>query len=214
MDHGTGLPRARPRHFSMLRDFHLADVFTLANACCGTASVFATLRWVVSGDPGMLSLAFGLLPFALVFDVLDGRVARWRQEVSTLGQELDSLSDAVSFGVAPAVLAFALGMQGALDAAALVFFVACGISRLARYNATAAQLSDERGKVRYFEGTPIPTSLALVLVLYLLHRAGRTGAALPFGRAEVLGMGLHPVVLMFFASGCAMISKTLRIPKP
>lgn len=198
----------------MIRDFQLADLFTLANAVCGMGSVLAVLRWLVTRDAGMLSLAFALLPFALLFDFLDGRIARWRQKVSMLGQELDSLADAVSFGVAPAVLAFALGMQGSLDAAALVYFVACGISRLARYNATAAQLSDGRGKVRYFEGTPIPTSLALVLVMYLMHRAGRTGAALPFGRVEVLGLGLHPVVLMFVASGSAMISKTLRIPKP
>lgn len=206
--------RPRPRHFSMLRDFQLADLFTLANAICGMASVLSTMRWLVTRDPGALSTAFGLLPFALLFDVLDGRIARWRQKVSMLGQELDSLADSVSFGVAPAVLAFALGMQGSLDGAVLVYFVACGISRLARYNATAAQLSDDRGKVRYFEGTPIPTSLALVLVMYGLHRAGRTGEALPGGAVVVLGMVLHPIALMFFASGCAMISKTLRIPKP
>lgn len=198
----------------MLRDFQLADLFTLSNAFCGMGSVLATLRWLVTHDGRILGVAFGLLPFALLFDVLDGRIARWRQKVSMLGQELDSLADSVSFGVAPAVLAFALGMQGVLDAAVLVFFVACGISRLARYNATAAQLSDARGKVKYFEGTPIPTSLALVLVMYLLVKNGRVGDALPFGSIEVLGMVLHPIALMFFASGCAMISKTLRIPKP
>lgn len=204
----------RPRHFSMVRDFQLADLLTLCNGFCGMGAVLATMRWLTLPDSAGLSLAFGLLPLALVFDVLDGRVARWRQRSSALGQELDSLADLVSFGVAPASIAFALGMRGGLDALALIYFVACGIARLARYNATAATLSDESGKVRYFEGTPIPTSLALVLVMHLLHRAGRTGDALPFGAIELATLTLHPLSLMFVASGSAMISKTLRIPKP
>ncbi len=131
-----------------------------------------------------------------------------------LGQELDSLADAVSFGVAPAALAFAVGMRGGWDAAVLLYFVGCGISRLARYNATASTLSDDSGKVKYFEGTPIPTSLALVLVLAILFWKGLTGDALPFGVWDLGPFQLHPLSLMYFASGSAMISKTLRIPKP
>ena len=130
-----------------------------------------------------------------------------------LGQELDSLADLVSFGVAPAALAFGLGMRGGWDAIALVYFVACGISRLARYNATAAQLAGEGGKVKYYEGTPIPTSLALVMVLAFFFWRGHTGDALPFGVWNVGPVQLHPLVLMYLASGSAMISKTLRIPK-
>ena len=84
-----------------------------------------------------------------------------------------------------AVLAFGLGMQSSLDAVVLVYFVACGISRLARYNATAAALSDDSGKVRYFEGTPIPSSLALVLVL--IHGYGDAdGGALPGMAADAI----------------------------
>src|SRR5213076_75126 len=100
-----------------------------------------------------------------IFDVLDGRIARARHQHSALGRERDSLSDIISFGVAPAALAFAAGMQGGWDAAALIYFVCCGVSRLARYNVTAEQLSGESGKVRYFEGTPIPTSVLLTGVL-------------------------------------------------
>jgi CDP-diacylglycerol--serine O-phosphatidyltransferase len=147
-------------------------------------------------------------------DVLDGRVARIRHEASLLGQELDSLADLVSFGVAPAVLAFVLGMDGGWDAIVLVYFVGCGISRLARYNATAVALSDSSGKVRYFEGTPIPTSLVLVAVLAVLARTGRIEHALPLGALELGPWRLHPLVGMYLLSGSAMVSKTLRIPKP
>lgn len=198
----------------MVRDFQLADLLTLCNGFCGMGAVLSTMRWLTLPQSDALRWAFALLPLALIFDVLDGRVARWRQRSSALGQELDSLADLVSFGVAPASIAFALGMQGGLDALALVYFVACGIARLARYNATAAALSDETGKVRYFEGTPIPTSLGLVLVMFLLYRDGRVGAGLPFGSVEVASLTLHPLSLMFVASGSAMVSKTLRIPKP
>lgn len=203
-----------PRHFSMIRDFQLADLFTLANAFSGMGAILAVLKHLVTGERMWLYVAFVLLPCALVFDVLDGRIARWRHEQSMLGQELDSLADCVSFGVAPAVLAFGLGMQSSLDAVVLVYFVACGISRLARYNATAAALSDDSGKVRYFEGTPIPSSLVLVLVLFILMRHDRVGDALPFGAITLGRFTLHPLVLMYLVSGSAMISKTLRIPKP
>lgn len=204
----------RPRHFSMVRDFRVADFLTLGNGFAGMGAILATLEYLVSGDTTFLQLAFGLLPVALACDVLDGRVARIRHEVSMLGQELDSLADLVSFGVAPAVLGFATGMRGGWDAPALIYFVGCGLSRLARYNATAASLSDASGKVRYFEGTPIPTSLLLAGLLAALAWAGRIGAALPFGAYALGPWTLHPLVLMFVVSGSAMVSKTLRIPKP
>src|SRR5207244_2919911 len=109
-----------------------------------------------------------LLPVALAMDVLDGRVARWRQESSPLGLEMDSLADVVSFGVAPATMGFTVGLQGGWDALCLVYFVGCGISRLARYNTTAGKLSEAKGKVTYFEGIPIPSSLLLAALLAVL----------------------------------------------
>jgi CDP-diacylglycerol--serine O-phosphatidyltransferase len=132
---------------------------------------------------------------------------------SLLGTQLDSLSDLISFGVAPASLAFAVGMRGGWDALVLLYFVACGVGRLARYNATCADLSDETGKVRYFEGTPIPTSLLLVAVLSVLTAYGYTLDRLPLGVWTLGPMQLHPLVLMYAVSGSAMISKTLRVPK-
>jgi CDP-diacylglycerol--serine O-phosphatidyltransferase len=148
-----------------------------------------------------------------VFDVLDGRIARWRHTHSALGRELDSLADVISFGVAPAALAYAAGMQGGWDAVALVYFVGCGVSRLARYNVTAESLSAGADKVAYFEGTPIPTSVALTALLAFAGWQGRIGPEL-YGGAWTLGpWTLHPLVLAFVLSGSLMISKTLRIPK-
>jgi len=206
--------RPRQRHFSMIRDFHVADFFTLANGASGTAAIFLAMEHMREPGPGRVYAAAVLVIAALVFDVLDGRIARRRHSSSPLGRELDSLADVISFGVAPAALAFAVGMHEELDAIALLYFVACGISRLARYNVTAAELSDEGGKVAYFEGTPIPTSIVLVLLLAALAWFGRTGPDLPGGVVGIGSADLHPLVLLFVLSGSLMISKTIKIPKP
>lgn len=212
MQHKSGKPRKR--HFSMIRDFSLADLITLSNGFAGTGTILATLQYMDTRDQRILWLAFALPLFAMVFDFLDGRVARWRHRSSPLGRELDSLADLISFGVAPAVLGFAVGLRGAWDALILVYFVSCGLSRLARYNVTAADLADESGKVRYFEGTPIPTSVILVAMLAVLTWMGRIDDQLPLGRIRFLGGAFHPLVMVYWLSGSAMISKTLRIPKP
>ncbi|WP_163786632.1 CDP-alcohol phosphatidyltransferase family protein [Myxococcus vastator] len=204
----------RPRrHFSMIRTFVLADFVTLGNGFAGAGAILSSMQYLASGDVGWLWVAFGLMPVALVMDVMDGRIARWRFKKSPLGADLDSLADVISFGMAPAALAFAVGMRGSLDVAALLYFVACGISRLARFNVTSTDLSDETGKVKYFEGTPIPTSLALVMVMAAALWAGRIGPDLWGGVWHLGPLVLHPLALMFVASGSAMISKTLRIPK-
>ncbi|MBA2961342.1 MULTISPECIES: CDP-alcohol phosphatidyltransferase family protein [Ramlibacter] len=203
-----------PRHFSMLRGFHLADFFTLGNAACGVGAVFLAMRYLVSGETLHFFAAAALAPAAFIFDVLDGRIARARHEHSPLGRELDSLSDVISFGVGPAALAFAAGAQGGWDAAALIYFVCCGVSRLARYNVTAESLSGDSGKVSHFEGTPIPTSVLLTAVLAFAAWQGRIGEQLWGGAIELGPWTLHPVVLLFVLSGSLMISKTLHIPKP
>lgn len=196
----------------MIREFHLADWFTLANALCGTGAIFSAITFVQTGDALHLYFAGALIFAALVFDVLDGRIARWRQQSSSLGRELDSLSDVISFGVAPAMLAYACGMQGFFDRIVLAYFVACGVSRLARFNVTAEEMSDDSGKVRYFEGTPIPTSVVLVAVLVAAAAQGTIGAQLWWGQIQLLGLTLHPLVLLFAVSGSLMISR-IRIPK-
>ena len=205
-----------PRHMSMLRSYTWADLLTILNASCGTVSVFLCLDFIATDNRRFLWAAFFLLPAALVFDVFDGYVARLdRRRQSVLGADLDSLADVISFGVAPAVLGFTLGLRGGWDMVILTYFVVCGVSRLARFNATTAALTDaSTGKVKYFEGTPIPTSVVLVLVLGLAQYLGHVDDRLWFGVYQVGPALLHPLSLMFAASGSAMISATLRIPKP
>jgi CDP-diacylglycerol---serine O-phosphatidyltransferase len=201
------------RRFSMLRSYALADVFTIGNAASGTIAIFLCLNFLGGGSAKYLWAAFVLVPLGVVFDGFDGWVARKRGRSSQLGADMDSLSDIVTFGVAPAVLGFTLGLRGVWDSMILVFFVVCGISRLARYNVTADALSDERGKVRYFEGTPIPTSVILVAVLAVAFARGDVGPHMWGGGARLGPWVLHWMSLAYLASGSLMIS-TLKIPKP
>ena len=206
------MPTSRPKRFSMIREFHLADWFTLGNAVCGVGALFSSMSYLETHDVLHIYFACGLVLAALIFDVLDGRIARWRQKSSAMGRELDSLADVISFGVAPAIIAYGCGMQGLYDRIVLAYFVACGVSRLARYNVTAEKLSEGQDKVKYFEGTPIPTSLALVLVLFVAAVQGALHENLWFGEVLMGGFTLHPLVLVFAVSGSLMISR-IRIPK-
>jgi CDP-diacylglycerol--serine O-phosphatidyltransferase len=192
----------------MIRGFQLADFFTIANAFCGMLAIFEAMTFLSTRAAWHLFLAAALIPVALAFDVLDGRIARGRHSSSALGRELDSLADVVSFGVAPASIAFAAGANTRLDQLVLLYFVGCGVSRLARYNVTAESLATQTGKVEYFEGTPIPTS---IVPLALLMLAFHHGSLYPI---DALGVEWHAIVLLFLLSGSLMISKTLRIPKP
>ena len=196
----------------MLRSYTLADLLTLANASCGTLSIFACLSYIAGDRSRQIWAAFALPVAALVFDVLDGYVARRpARRKSAFGADLDSLADIVSFGVAPAVLGYTLGLRGLWDVVLLTYFVCCGISRLARFNVTADALTDvDTGKVRYFEGTPIPTSIVLILIMAVLFALGRDVTA---GAGEFLGRGIHPFSILFAISGSLMIS-TIRVPKP
>jgi CDP-diacylglycerol--serine O-phosphatidyltransferase len=198
--------------FSMIREFQLADWFTLANAVCGTGALFSMLTYLQTTDVMHVYFACGMVVAALIFDVLDGRIARWRQQTSTMGRELDSLADIISFGVAPAVIAYGCGMQGLYDRVILGYFVACGVSRLARYNITAEAMSEEAGKVTYFEGTPIPSSLLLVMLMFVAALQGALGDSLWFGQVGIAGFTLHPLVLLFALSGSLMVSR-IRFPK-
>lgn len=156
--------------------------------------------------------ACGMVFAALAFDVLDGRIARWRQKTSAMGRELDSLADIISFGVAPAVIAYGCGMQGLYDRIILVCFVACGVSRLARYNITAEALTGGGSKVTHFEGTPIPTSVLLVALMFLAASQGALNDSLWFGQLAIAGFTLHPMSLLFAISGSLMVSR-IRFPK-
>ncbi|KAK1830545.1 hypothetical protein QBC39DRAFT_260787 [Podospora conica] len=206
-------------HFSLIKAMHLADLITEMNGLCGILSIFSSLRYCAGGDPtshGNLWAALSLLPLGLFFDFFDGKVARWRHKSSLMGQELDSLADLISFGVAPAVVAFSIGIRTPLDHLCLAFFVLCGLTRLARFNVTAASIpKDATGKAAYFEGTPIPTTLGLDAMMGWWVSQGWIHDAVP-GGVWLAGTPLefHPVVLVFMIHGCLMTSKSIHVPKP
>ncbi|KAI5466487.1 putative peptidase family-domain-containing protein [Mariannaea sp. PMI_226] len=205
-------------HFSLIRALHLADSITLMNGCCGVMSIFTSLRYCL-GEPDAFDkvyLALAFLPFGLFFDFLDGKVARWRKKSSLMGQELDSLADLISFGVAPAMVAFTIGFRTTIDTFALTFFVLCGLTRLARFNVTVSVLpKDASGKSKYFEGTPIPTSLGMDAIMAYWVSQRWVLEDLPLGTwLQGTDFEFHPIVLLFVIHGCMMTSKTIHIPKP
>jgi len=205
-------------HFSLIRALHLADLITELNGFCGVMSIFSSLRYCLGApnDYGNLWAALAFMPFCLFFDFLDGKVARWRKKASLMGQELDSLADLLSFGMAPAAAAFAMGLRSPGDHLLLTFFVLCGLTRLARFNVTVSALpKDATGKSQYFEGTPIPTTLGLVGVMAFFLSKGWLLDNVPYGTYATGTMfEFHPITLVFALHGCFMVSKTIHIPKP
>jgi CDP-diacylglycerol---serine O-phosphatidyltransferase len=199
-----------PAPMPRFRELGLADAVTLANTAFGMLSILAAVHFAATGLRLVMWGAFACLPLALVCDVMDGVVARKRRS-SPFGGDLDSLSDVVSFGVAPAVVGFALGLQGGWDVAILIFFVGCGVARLARYNVVAAAMTGPKGKVTHYEGTPIPTSLLVVAVLAYLY--GRVGVPGELAAWRLGPFTLHGASLLYLASGAGMVSR-IRIPKP
>ncbi|RAH72217.1 Gar1-domain-containing protein [Aspergillus aculeatinus CBS 121060] len=199
---------------SWCQALHLADLVTELNVM----SVFSSMRYCL-GDPtdySSLWAALTFMPFGLFFDFMDGKIARWRKKSSLMGQELDSLADLISFGMAPAAAAFAIGIRTPVDHFFLTFFVLCGLTRLARFNVTVAVLpKDKTGKSKYFEGTPIPTTLSIAAFMAYCVSQDWVQDNLPLGLAgEGTAFEFHPLVLLFVLHGCLMVSKTLHIPKP
>ena len=124
---------------------HIPNLVTMLNLVFGMFSIVATLE-------GRYECAVWCIILAMIADGMDGRVARYLNETSELGKELDSLCDLVSFGVAPAVLAYSFQLHeyGFIGILAAVFFAACGAFRLARFNVNTGVVKG------YFMGVPIP----------------------------------------------------------
>lgn len=137
----------------------LPAILTLGNIFCGYLSLDAAVA-------GKFHLAASLLFLAGILDGLDGRVARLAHATSAFGEQLDSLSDVISFGLAPAFLAYrwALSDFGRLGLFVSFLFVVCGACRLARFNAMLGT-SDKR----FFVGLPIPAGAALVTGIVWIH---------------------------------------------
>ncbi|KAG6854633.1 hypothetical protein C0991_004235 [Blastosporella zonata] len=210
-------------HFSLVRNFRLADLVTIMNGVCGSFSVFSSAHYLLTGDIDYLWSALALPLAGLMFDFFDGKVARWRKSSSMLGQELDSLADLISFGVAPSLLAFAVGLRTYLDTVLLTGFICCGLARLARFNATVALVpKDAAGKAKYFEGLPIPSSLALVSVLAYWTKNGwiEGQEGIPLGTVILWGdaggrgeMHVVSVVWGLWAAAMAIFSRAILSAK-
>ena len=138
----------------------LPNLFTTGNLFCGFWAIVSVFQEKFE------YAAYAIL-LASVFDILDGKVARLSGAMSKFGVQYDSLADLISFGVAPALLAFswALRPYGKFGWLAAFLFVVCGALRLARFNVQSSS-----GEMKYFKGLPIPaaaTMIALTILLYL-----------------------------------------------
>jgi CDP-diacylglycerol--serine O-phosphatidyltransferase len=162
----------------------LPGLFTMGNMFCGYACIVYALR-------GDFETAAPFIGFAVVLDMLDGRIARMTGTASDFGVELDSLADVISFGVAPAILAFAWGLSplGRLGTFSGFVFVSAAAMRLARFNIQSAAGGDKR----YFVGMPSPAAAAIPAATVYAYPYGVQdyGAALP-----VLALVLVPALLM------------------
>ncbi|MFH1438985.1 MAG: CDP-diacylglycerol--serine O-phosphatidyltransferase [Candidatus Woesearchaeota archaeon] len=167
------------KYFNIHKSLKIADFLTLANAICGLLAIIFAIY-------GVFNLAAVLILFAAVFDFFDGKVARFSKKSNDLGKQLDSLADVVSFGVAPAVIGYMLGIKSWYGIAALAFYLACGVLRLARFNITDSKL------VKGFEGVPITAGGLIIAIL-------------------VFFTGYFPIILnympiIYFVFGLLMIS--------
>ena len=171
--HRHQLPRPRAA-------YALPTLFTAGNILMGFIAIMKALQGAVAGPDAHasyahFSMAALVIGVAVVLDGLDGRIARWTNTASDFGRELDSLADVITFGIAPAVLAFVWGVQFSQTPAlqqhlrslgyfASFLFLLCGAARLARFNIQRNPVPKNPGRPdrRYFVGLPIPAAAALV----------------------------------------------------
>ena len=161
----------------------LPSMFTIGNMFCGYACIVHAMR-------GEFDVAAPFIGFAMVLDMLDGRIARMTGTTSDFGIELDSLADVISFGMAPAVLSFAWGLQplGRLGWAVGFLFVAAAALRLARFNIQVGSVDK-----RYFVGMPSPAAAAVPAATVFAYPYGFTTYA---EAVPVILMVLVPALLM------------------
>jgi len=177
-------PADRPRPRFRRGVYLLPSLFTMGNMFCGYACVVYAMR-------GEYETAAPFIGFAILLDMLDGRIARLAGATSAFGVEFDSLADVISFGMAPAILSFQWGLSplGRLGWAAGFLFVAAAAMRLARFNIQASSGGDKR----YFVGMPSPAAAAIPAATVFAYPTGLLDyrEALP-----ALAMVLIPAMLM------------------
>jgi CDP-diacylglycerol--serine O-phosphatidyltransferase len=175
------------------------NMITLSSIFCG----FNAIRVVAQDNPSVDDFyrAAILLLFAMLFDLLDGRVARMTRTESAFGLQLDSLADIVSFGVAPSLLVYKWGLYrypvpGLFTA---FLFTACGAMRLARFNVLATNESGAQAKPgKYIVGLPIPPASGILISLLVANHA--VGGALGDARYTAALFGVTIVLSLLMVS--------------
>ncbi|MDR0956736.1 MAG: CDP-diacylglycerol--serine O-phosphatidyltransferase [Endomicrobium sp.] len=157
----------------------LPSLFTCGNMSCGYLSIMSSID-------GYFTRAAWLLVLSVVFDIVDGRIARLTKTVSKFGVQLDSLSDLLSFGIAPSVMMYqlVLNSMGKLGTAIAIFFVLCSALRLAKFNVQ----SQERVNHNFFIGLPTPASAGLLISFVLSYELfiAEPGSSLTFKTIPIL----------------------------
>lgn len=159
-----------------------------------TGNMFSGFFAIIYAIKGSYVIASFAIVAAAIFDLLDGRVARMTDSTSQFGKEYDSLSDLLSFGVAPGLLLFLWALQpfGRVGWLASFFYVACGALRLARYNVQAEVIESKA----YFQGLPIPMAAGIV-----------ASTVLAFNEMDWTAHRSHVVLGIAFLLGFVMVSE-------
>ncbi len=190
--------RRRPRRRLRRGVFLLPSLLTVANMFCGWGCIVYAMR-------GDFAVAAPLVGFAMVLDMLDGRIARLAGATSEFGKQIDSLADVISFGVAPATLVFAWGLQplGRLGWAAAFLYITATAMRLARYN-----IHGKGGDKRYFAGLPSPPAAGVLAASVFAYPVGLTGV-----RESLLALIMVLVPAALMVSRIKFRSITSMIPE-
>ena len=146
----------------------LPNALTILGVCLGLSSI----KFALDSNYAMSVIAIG---FAAILDTLDGRVARLIKGTSKVGKELDSLTDVISFGVAPGFIIYfwALNEMGKFGWMFVLIYTVCCALRLARFNLTTVE-ENESWKINFFEGVPSPAAAGLVLLPLIFSLSGLT----------------------------------------
>ncbi|PGH16017.1 CDP-diacylglycerol-serine O-phosphatidyltransferase [Helicocarpus griseus UAMH5409] len=192
--------------FDMLRRLRVADYVTLSNALCGVLAIFSSTHQ-------SFVTAHALIFLGYEFDRFDGIIARWRNETSEMGKQLDSLSDLISFILAPVFILCSFGLRTGADQAILTFFVLCGVARLARFNVTSHLTpKDAHGKSLYHVGLPVPYAGMLIsTVVAVAQWLGWKETLISRVSFPGTWAEIHIAVVPMVVLGAGMVSKRLKL---